>query len=64
MTYQSFALLLLTLSPSLHASDFGDPELGKMKSPSCVSVIAPRVKQVTLITPNFRVKIQLTSITR
>ncbi|CAK1710175.1 c-type cytochrome [Vibrio crassostreae] len=36
MTYQSFAFLLLTLSPSLHASDFGDPQLGKMKSPSCV----------------------------
>ncbi|WP_139684927.1 c-type cytochrome [Vibrio tasmaniensis] len=36
MTYQSFALLLLTLSSSLHASDFGDPELGKVKSPSCV----------------------------
>ncbi|WKY60583.1 cytochrome c [Vibrio sp. SNU_ST1] len=36
MTYRSFALLLLTLSPSLHASNFGDPELGKMKSPSCI----------------------------
>ncbi|MFA0502826.1 cytochrome c, partial [Vibrio sp. 10N.222.46.A1] len=31
MTYRSFTLLLLTLSPSLHASNFGDPELGKMK---------------------------------
>ena len=36
MTYRSFTLLLLTLSPSLHASNFGDPELGKMKSPSCI----------------------------
>ncbi|PTO64261.1 c-type cytochrome [Vibrio splendidus] len=41
MTYQFFALLLLTLSPSLHASDFGDPELGKMKSPSCVFCHSP-----------------------
>ncbi|SBS67340.1 c-type cytochrome [Vibrio atlanticus] len=36
MTYRSFTLLLLALSPSLHASNFGDPELGKMKSPSCI----------------------------
>ncbi|UPR37242.1 cytochrome c [Vibrio cyclitrophicus] len=36
MYYQSFALVLLALSSSLNASDFGDPELGKVKSPSCV----------------------------
>ncbi|UPR49307.1 cytochrome c [Vibrio cyclitrophicus] len=36
MYYQSFALILLALSSSLNASDFGDPELGKVKSPSCV----------------------------
>ncbi|MEZ8168586.1 cytochrome c [Vibrio tasmaniensis 1F-187] len=36
MTYRPFTLLLLALSPSLHASNFGDPELGKMKSPSCI----------------------------
>ncbi|MEZ9765322.1 cytochrome c [Vibrio splendidus] len=34
--YQSFDLLLTTLSPSLHASDFADLELGKVKSSSCV----------------------------
>ncbi|WP_454442889.1 c-type cytochrome [Vibrio bathopelagicus] len=36
MAYQSFALILLTLSSSLYAADFGNPDLGKMKSPSCV----------------------------
>lgn len=36
MPYQSFALILLTLSSSLHAVDFGNHDLGKIKSPSCV----------------------------
>ncbi|WP_052879524.1 c-type cytochrome [Vibrio coralliirubri] len=36
MHYPSLALILLAFSSSLHASDFGDPELGKVKSPSCV----------------------------
>ncbi len=36
MRYQSLALILLAFSSSLHASDLGDPELGKVKSPSCV----------------------------
>ncbi|MFA0496583.1 cytochrome c [Vibrio sp. 10N.222.54.B11] len=36
MHYPTFALILLALSSNLHASDFGDAELGKVKSPSCV----------------------------
>ncbi|WP_241903882.1 cytochrome c [Vibrio splendidus] len=35
-TYQSFDLPQTTLSPSLHAFDFSDLELGKVKSSSCV----------------------------
>ncbi|MEZ9701067.1 cytochrome c [Vibrio sp. 10N.261.46.E12] len=41
MSYQSLTLILLALSPGLQASDFGDPELGKMKSPSCVFCHTP-----------------------
>ncbi|CAK3926632.1 cytochrome C554 [Vibrio sp. 10N.286.55.E10] len=36
MHYPSFALILVAFSSSLYASDDGDPELGKVKSPSCV----------------------------
>ncbi|MCX2757334.1 cytochrome c [Vibrio sp. Sgm 22] len=36
MYNKSLALLIATLSFTLHAEDFGDPELGKLKSPSCV----------------------------
>ncbi|MGI9875810.1 c-type cytochrome [Vibrio chagasii] len=36
MFSKSIIFLIATLSFSLHANDFGDPELGKLKSPSCV----------------------------
>ncbi|MBY7729833.1 c-type cytochrome [Vibrio bathopelagicus] len=36
MYNKSIILLTASLSFTLHADDFGDPELGKLKSPSCV----------------------------
>ena len=36
MNNKSIILLTTSLSFTLHAGDFGDPELGKLKSPSCV----------------------------
>lgn len=36
MFSKSIVFLITTLSFSLHANGFGDPELGKLKSPSCV----------------------------
>lgn len=36
MFSKSIILLIATLSFSLHANGFGDPKLGKLKSPSCV----------------------------
>ncbi|MFM2607504.1 cytochrome c [Vibrio chagasii] len=36
MFSKSIIFLTATLSFSLHANGFGDPELGKLKSPSCI----------------------------
>ncbi|MEC7309787.1 cytochrome c [Vibrio gigantis] len=53
MTYHPFALILLTLSPSLYAADFGNSALGKMKSPSCVFCHNPTSPSTNSTYPNL-----------
>lgn len=49
----SVALLALLLIPNAFANSFGDPELGKVKSPSCVFCHGPTGIAVNPSYPNL-----------